>query len=121
MTAVQSCRGCGKLFPFLPRGLCADCIDLREERFQTVREWLRDNRGASILAACQATGVEERLVAEFIREGRLEFAGPTESPKDQQAREALRAKLAQRDGLRRRRTRPRPSSQPRRGMNVRHS
>ncbi len=40
-----------------------------------MREWLRDNRGASIIAACQATGVEERLVAEFIREGRLQFAG----------------------------------------------
>ena len=94
MTAVQSCKGCGKLFPFLPRGLCADCIDVREERFRTVREWLRDNPGASIMAACQGTGVEERLIAEFIREGRLEFAGSgAESVEDQQAREALRAKL----------------------------
>lgn len=118
MTAVQSCKGCGKLFSFLPRGLCADCIDVREERFQTVREWLRDNRGASVIAACQATGVEERLVAEFIREGRLEFSGPTESARDLQAREALRAKLvaemtaAQAD-------RTAPTSTPRRGMNVR--
>lgn len=94
MTAVQSCRGCGKLFSFLPRGLCADCIDLREERFHTVREWLRDNPGASIMAAGQATGVEEGLIAEFIREGRLQFAGAgTETVKDQQAREVLRAKL----------------------------
>lgn len=118
MTAVQSCKGCGKLFPFLPRGLCADCIDVREERFHTVREWLRDNRGASIIAACQATGVEERLVAEFIREGRLEFSGPTESAKDLQAREALRAKLvaemsaSQADAST-------STSAPRRGMNVR--
>ena len=94
MTAVQSCKGCGKLFSFLARGICPDCIDLREQRFQTVREWLRDNPGASIMAACQATGVEERLVAEFIREGRLQFAGvETESARDAQTREALRAKL----------------------------
>ena len=94
MTAVQSCKGCGKLFGFLPRGLCADCIDLREERYHTVREWLRDNPGASIIAACQATGIEERLIAEFIREGRLQFAGSdTESAKDLRARETLRAKL----------------------------
>lgn len=94
MTAVQSCKGCGKLFSFLARGICPDCIDLREERFQTVREWLRDNPGASTMAACQATGVEERLVAEFIREGRLQFAGvESESPRDAQTREALRAKL----------------------------
>lgn len=118
MTAVQSCKGCGKLFPFLPRGLCADCIDVREERFQTVREWLRDNRGASIIAACQATGVEERLVAEFIREGRLEFSGPTESAKDLQAREALRAKLVAEMSAGQADTST-SSSAPRRGMNVR--
>lgn len=120
MTAVQSCKGCGKLFSFLPRGLCADCIDLREERFQTVREWLRDNRGASVAAACQATGVEERLVQEFIREGRLELAGPPEPTRDQQAREALRAKLAG-DMADARANAPVPPSRPRRGMNVRHS
>jgi predicted amidophosphoribosyltransferase len=120
VTAVQSCKGCGKLFSFLPRGLCADCIDLREERFQTVREWLRDNRGASVIAACQATGVEERLVAEFIREGRLEFAGPTESAKDLQAREALRAKLAG-EMTAAQAAPPAAAPQPRRGMNVRHS
>jgi hypothetical protein len=95
VTAVQSCRGCGKLFPFLPRGLCADCIDLREERFQTVREWLQDNpSGASISAASKATDVTEGLIGEFIREGRLQFAGAeSESVKDRQAREALREKL----------------------------
>jgi len=120
VTAVQCCRGCGNLFPFLPRGLCAGCIDVREERFQTVREWLRDNRGASIIAACQATGVEERLLAEFIREGRLELAGPTESAKDQQAREALRAKLVSEIAAAQANP-PGPSSQPWRGMNVRHS
>lgn len=94
MTAVQSCKGCGKLFSFLPRGHCADCIDLREERYRSVREWLRDNPGASIIAACEATDISERLVAEFIREGRLEFVDAhPESVKDRQAREALRAKL----------------------------
>jgi len=120
VTVVQSCKGCGKLFPFLPRGLCADCIDVREEHFRTVREWLRDNRGATVIAACQATGVEERLVAEFVREGRLEFAGPTESAKDQQAREALRAQLV---GEMTSSQAPAPASpsQPRRGMNVRRA
>lgn len=118
MTAVQSCKGCGKLFAFLPRGLCADCIDVREEHFRTVREWLRDNRGASVIAACQATGVEERLVAEFIREGRLEFSGATESTKDQQAREALRAKLVG-EMTEAQASEATSTSAPRRGMNVR--
>ena len=32
-----------------PRGICADCIDLREAQFHTVREWLRDNGGAYVV------------------------------------------------------------------------
>lgn len=94
--SVQSCKGCGGIFAFLPRGLCAECIDRREESFHTVRDFLRDNPGASIIAACTTTGVEERLVAEFIREGRLQFAdhSSSESLRDELAKEALRARLA---------------------------
>ena len=94
--SVQSCRGCGGIFAFLPRGLCAECIDRREESFHAVREFLSDNPGASVMAACTATGVRERVVAEFIREGRLRFAdqSSSESLQEQMAGEALRARLA---------------------------
>ena len=120
MTAVQSCKGCGKLFSFLPRGLCADCIDLREEQFHTVREWLRDNPGASTMGACQATGVEERLIAEFIREGRLQFAGAeAESARDLQAREALRSKLVSEMTARAESSQDAAGAPARRGMRTR--
>lgn len=94
--SVVSCKGCGGIFAFLPRGLCADCIDRREESFHAVRDYLRDNPGASVIAACTATGVAERVVAEFIREGRLQFAdhAGSETLEQQAAREALRARLA---------------------------
>lgn len=94
--SVVSCKGCGGIFSFLPRGLCADCLDRREEDFRAVREYLRDNPGATVIAACTETGVEERLVAEFIREGRLQFAdhGGAETVRDQMAREELRVRLA---------------------------
>lgn len=120
MTAVQSCKGCGKLFPFLPRGRCADCIDLREERFHIVRDWLRDNpAGESISTASQATGVDEGLIAEFIREGRLQFAGAgEESAKDQQAREALREKLLE-EMTSKAESAQRAADQIRRGMRTR--
>ena len=78
MSPVDRCAACGGLFGFLPRGVCAACLDLRERAFAGVREWLLDNRGASILAASAATGVEESLIMSFIREGRLEFVGDGE-------------------------------------------
>ena len=94
--SVVSCKGCGGIFAFLPRDLCAGCIDRREESFQAVRDFLRDHPGASVIAACTKTGVEERLVAEFIREGRLRFAdhSGSETVQEQLAKEALRARLA---------------------------
>lgn len=75
MTPVERCTVCGGLFAFLPRGVCAGCLEVRERAFAGVREWLLDNRGASILAASEATGVDEALIMSFIREGRLEFVG----------------------------------------------
>ena len=71
MTPVEACRVCGGLFPYLPRGVCAGCIDAREASYREVREWLLENRGASVVQACAATGVEESLILSFIREGRL--------------------------------------------------
>ncbi len=75
MSDVETCRECGRLFGFLPRGICVDCQDLREQRFQAVREYLRDNPGASVLQTATATGVEEGLIVGWIREGRLRYAG----------------------------------------------
>ncbi len=117
MSPVQQCTGCGGLFPFLPRGLCADCIDVREERFQAVRTWLADNPAASLAAACQATGAEMRLVEEFVREGRLEFSGGvTPSIDALRDREALRAQIAA-ELARERESAPVASTTPRpRGM-----
>jgi predicted nucleic acid-binding Zn-ribbon protein len=75
VSRVETCRECGGIFAFLPRGICAGCQDIREESFQTVKEWLLQNRGARVRAASEATGVGEGLIASFIRDGRLEFVG----------------------------------------------
>ncbi|WP_217915126.1 hypothetical protein [Miltoncostaea marina] len=75
MRPIESCKGCGQLFGFLPRGYCADCLDAREEQFAVVKEWLFEHRGASISAAGEATGVPDATIMSFIREGRLEFVG----------------------------------------------
>ncbi len=98
MTPVEACRSCGGLFPFLPRGVCADCIDLRERRYADVREWLLETPGASIAQASEATGVEEALILEFLREGRLEFVGAQHAgtAAEEEIKERIRRDLASR-------------------------
>ena len=104
MSRVETCRECGGLFAFLPRGICADCQDIREEHFQTVKDWLLQNRGVGVRAASEATGVGEGLIASFIRDGRLEFVGVgpeqlegLDHEEDVKAR--IRAQLAAQAGL----------------------
>ena len=95
MTTVQTCKRCAKLFSFLPRGICSGCIDHCESQFQLVREWLIDNQGRTIAAVTEGSGVDQKLIVEFVREGRLELIteGPT-SDEENRSRNALRARIA---------------------------
>jgi methionyl-tRNA synthetase len=74
MTTVVKCRECGGLFPFLPRGVCVDCLDQIERDYQTVRSYLRDNPGARVFQVAEATEVEEGRIQQFIADGRIELA-----------------------------------------------
>lgn len=95
MTTVQTCKECGKLFSFLPRGLCAGCIDYRESQYQLVREWLAENHGRTIAAVTEGSGVERKLITEFIDEGRLELiVDGSPAGDEQRSRNALRALIA---------------------------
>lgn len=85
--SVQRCSECGGLFANMPRGVCAGCLDQRERDFRVVRDWLRDNRGAGIPEATEATGVDEGVIVRFIREGRIEIVDPTSDPALQRQRE----------------------------------
>ena len=73
MSPVEQCRSCGRLFPYLARGWCSDCLETKEREFRAVRDYLRDKPGSPIPLVAADTGVEEERIVEFIREGRLEF------------------------------------------------
>jgi predicted amidophosphoribosyltransferase len=72
--SVVKCQDCGGLFSFLPRGLCADCLDHIEKDYRTVRDYLRDNPGTLVHQVAEATEVDEGRIRDFIEEGRIEFA-----------------------------------------------
>ena len=104
MSNVEACRECGRLFGFLPRGVCIDCQDLREQRFQAVKDHLRDNPGASILQTATETGVEEGLIVGWVREGRLQYAGPDAGrlegiDHDEDVKARIRAQMAAQAGV----------------------
>jgi hypothetical protein len=103
MSPVEACRECGRLYGFLPRGVCVDCQDLRERRFQEVKAYLADTPGASILQTAADTGVDEGLIVSWIREGRLRYTGPDAGrlegiDHDEDVKARIRAQLAAQAG-----------------------
>lgn len=72
--SVVKCQDCGGLFSFLPRGVCAPCLDQTEADYRTVRDYLRDNPATAVYLVAEATEVAESRIQKFIEEGRVDFA-----------------------------------------------
>src|SRR5690625_3199603 len=76
MGQLANCPQCGRLFVKGIQDLCDSCYKEEEEIFDTVYHFIseRKNRLATLTEICDATGVEERTVTRFIKEGRLHLA-----------------------------------------------
>ncbi|NLM05875.1 MAG: MerR family transcriptional regulator [Tissierellia bacterium] len=70
---VRNCKVCGKIFNYDGFNVCRACRRKQDERFQRVKEYLREYPGASINEVEDATDVSSEEIMEFLREGRLEM------------------------------------------------
>lgn len=70
---VKTCKRCNKLFQYVTgRQVCPKCRKREEELFGQVKDYLRENKGASMEEVSEATGASLGLIQSFLREGRLE-------------------------------------------------
>lgn len=72
---VRNCKKCGRLFNYvvgLP--VCPSCKDALEGKFQEVKKYIQDNRGATVQQVSEACEVEESQIRQWVREERLVFA-----------------------------------------------
>jgi flagellar operon protein (TIGR03826 family) len=72
---LKVCKRCKKTFTYYGIGYqyCPTCKELDEEDFQNVKEYIRDHGIARVDEVVQATGVDEKRIHEYLREGRLEI------------------------------------------------
>lgn len=71
---VKNCRKCGRLFNYLTgMYICPNCKDDLEEKFQEVKEYIRENPRVSISEVCQECEVETGQIHQWLREERLEL------------------------------------------------
>lgn len=71
---VKNCRKCRKLFNYTsgPQ-ICPVCRDALERKFMEVKDYIRENTGASVEEVMEACGVDKNQIAQWVREERLAF------------------------------------------------
>ena len=72
---VKNCRKCKRLFNYISGpAICPQCREELEKKFQEVKKYLFDNRGANIADVVENCDIDEAQVRQWIREERLEFS-----------------------------------------------
>lgn len=66
---------CGKIFNYVVGPvICPQCKELKEEKFQEVKKYISEHRGADILQVSEECDVDPNQIRQWIREERLQFA-----------------------------------------------
>ena len=72
---VRNCRKCGKMFNYVSGPpICPNCKQALEDKFQEVKNYIMDNRTATIDMIASECDVEPGQIRQWIREERLEFS-----------------------------------------------
>ncbi|MBR4515598.1 MAG: flagellar protein [Lachnospiraceae bacterium] len=72
---LMNCRNCKKLFNYVTgEKICPKCKEELEEKFQVVKEYIRDNPGANVDQVADECEVTVKQIKKWVREARLTFA-----------------------------------------------
>ena len=72
---VRNCKNCGRMFNYLGGpSICPVCKKETEDKFNQVKEYIRDNPRASIGEIAEVNEVSVQQIHQWVREERLEFA-----------------------------------------------
>ena len=72
---VRNCRKCGRIFNYVAGPhICPACREKQEEKFQEVKNFIRDNMDATINVVSEECDVEIPQIQQWIREERLAFS-----------------------------------------------
>lgn len=70
---IRNCRVCGRIFNYLSGPpVCPACREGMEAKFQEVKEYIREHRGAGITEVAEACDVEPSQIRQWLKEDRLE-------------------------------------------------
>lgn len=72
---ARNCRKCGRVFNYIAGvPLCPSCREEMEAKFQTVKEYIQNNKDTTIRTVAEECDVEESQIRQWVREERLVFS-----------------------------------------------
>lgn len=74
---VKNCKRCGRVFNVLSgEDICPVCKKSVEEEFAKVKEYVLENKGASVEKVAKDNDVSMKRIRQWIKEERLELSDP---------------------------------------------
>lgn len=70
---LRNCKRCGRLHYGTGR-ICNECLKKEEDKFNLVKDYLKQNPDSSLIKVSDETGVSATEIERFLREGRLEVS-----------------------------------------------
>lgn len=74
---LTNCRKCGKLFHRISSPICPDCEKALEEKYQEVRQYIKEHEQTSIGEVSEEMDVSVEQIKKWVREERLYFKDPS--------------------------------------------
>ena len=68
---IRNCKNCGALFNYTGRNICPACVKKLEAKFEQVKNYIRENPGATIAEVSEENDVSTNQIRNWIREERL--------------------------------------------------
>jgi flagellar operon protein (TIGR03826 family) len=68
---VKQCKQCGQLFQSYGADICQNCAEEMDQSFRTVKSYIYDHPEVNVVELSKETGVSEKMILAFLREGRL--------------------------------------------------
>ncbi|MFZ5975301.1 MAG: hypothetical protein ACOYU3_07825 [Bacillota bacterium] len=71
MDNIRTCRWCRKIYRGYGEHFCPECVEKMDDAFVAIRAYLDDHPNANATEIIEATGMEERIVMQLLRDERL--------------------------------------------------
>lgn len=76
--ALSNCKRCGSVFSRVNRPICPDCIKKEDAMLDQATQWVRENPGRTINAMSEDTGIEKRLILQWVRQKLITLSEKTD-------------------------------------------